>query len=1024
MILGEIFDILGIELTKEEAAIKAAYREQLKKNNPEDHPEEFKRLRQAYEEALAYAKEKNKPAEEGDMTPSGRWLQKAASIYRSLSLRCSIDAWRELFMEDAFLSLEEGENCRKKLLTFLMNHFCLPFDVWKFLDKNLRITKEKEQLKEILPAGYVRFLTDRCREGEGISYDLFEGEDEGEYDSFLALYRSAWAALKEGNVEETQKVLRQADALRIYHPYMEIVRARACSMAGFVTETEEILTSLTEKYSEDIWILFQTGEYYAGKAETEKASQYFKRIQERKADHYMANVRLAQYYEEKAEYAAAQECLNRIPQVKRDMQMQELLHRMNERKKPGLERAFEERGDVEALMELAQLLFDEKQYFRAFQQLERVKKLLTQEQTENYYRLLAGVYMGMAEFDRAVDALDHCKGEGLYKPKVKISAYHNMGRGFAKYYIRAVEEYERIKNDVDEDIKLLIEMAQIYEEMKEFEKSLELGKKLWEDYGITYGWIVMMKAYAGMYEGGNVIYCGKQCLQAYPDYAYAYEEMAKVYYQTGHMEELTALLVKAEENGVQSVYLDYLPYHGEEIPEDFDIDEELKSFHLFYFEPVRRNANMNGYKRGYPIITRFLRMYPCKALLNRRGLFSMEAKDMEKAMADFRKVLEEDPADAFTNNNMGCLYKYMERYEEAITCFQKAIYYMYREDKPKIQTSYYENLAHTYELMGDYELARKTYLRIYEEFGKFNEITRELLANYGRCGQIALGKQFIDQRKYLDVNKYRQPLYHYRLHMYAGQWEEAEKYIEKYKQVIAYYADSDRTTSYWGKYYHMQAWHLMGKKKCEEAMAALELAVEKMNTPSSSKKEKLDVLITKLFFLSLQKKEAEKKVQEQPPKLSKSALFWSKLKKKGDVSIKEPENIEDGTVMIQAKMEETYQAIDKLLDRLCRKQLNDKQPRDPVATPDFFYKERYAKFVEFLLAIRQDGETGHKALEEMEKSQRCRLCNQGCCMRLMLARAFLLEKEDKRKEAKQIYEELNEKLPYNAFAKLKLLYLK
>ena len=54
----EAFQILGIEATKDERALKNAYREKLAVTNPEDDPEGFKLLRTAYEEACRYAKEK------------------------------------------------------------------------------------------------------------------------------------------------------------------------------------------------------------------------------------------------------------------------------------------------------------------------------------------------------------------------------------------------------------------------------------------------------------------------------------------------------------------------------------------------------------------------------------------------------------------------------------------------------------------------------------------------------------------------------------------------------------------------------------------------------------------------------------------------------------------------------------------------------------------------------------------------------------------------------------------------------
>ena len=53
---NNIWDVLGIETTKDEKKIRDAYREKLSVTNPEDKPEEFKQLRSAYEQALDYAR--------------------------------------------------------------------------------------------------------------------------------------------------------------------------------------------------------------------------------------------------------------------------------------------------------------------------------------------------------------------------------------------------------------------------------------------------------------------------------------------------------------------------------------------------------------------------------------------------------------------------------------------------------------------------------------------------------------------------------------------------------------------------------------------------------------------------------------------------------------------------------------------------------------------------------------------------------------------------------------------------------
>ena len=76
-----IFHILGLEETKDEEKISDAYRTALKSVNPEDDPEGFKRLRQAYEEGIAFARKKENEGEVKEKNEVDLWIDRVEAFY-------------------------------------------------------------------------------------------------------------------------------------------------------------------------------------------------------------------------------------------------------------------------------------------------------------------------------------------------------------------------------------------------------------------------------------------------------------------------------------------------------------------------------------------------------------------------------------------------------------------------------------------------------------------------------------------------------------------------------------------------------------------------------------------------------------------------------------------------------------------------------------------------------------------------------------------------------------------------------
>ena len=69
------FTVLGIEPTTEKKTIKRAYAAKSREFHPEEHPEEFQRIHDAYEEALAWAERNAGRGEEPQMPEELRRME-------------------------------------------------------------------------------------------------------------------------------------------------------------------------------------------------------------------------------------------------------------------------------------------------------------------------------------------------------------------------------------------------------------------------------------------------------------------------------------------------------------------------------------------------------------------------------------------------------------------------------------------------------------------------------------------------------------------------------------------------------------------------------------------------------------------------------------------------------------------------------------------------------------------------------------------------------------------------------------
>ena len=163
MLKEDIWKILGIEPTVDEEKIRSAYRAAVVKVNPEDDPEGFKRLREAYDLAMAGPdKEENPGGEEAgseeEKTEVDLHIDKAAEIYADYFSRIDEEKWKEWLKAPIVNELDTADQVREMFLVYTMGHFDYPHKIWKLFDSVFNYRAEKSSLVEMFPEDYLNYI--------------------------------------------------------------------------------------------------------------------------------------------------------------------------------------------------------------------------------------------------------------------------------------------------------------------------------------------------------------------------------------------------------------------------------------------------------------------------------------------------------------------------------------------------------------------------------------------------------------------------------------------------------------------------------------------------------------------------------------------------------------------------------------------------------------------------------------------------------------------------------------------------
>ena len=304
--------ILGIEPTKDKKAITDAYRQKLRRTNPEDKPEQFKALRTAYEEALAFAaQEDTEPVR--DESPVGLWMEEVTKLYEDYASRIDPAKWKDLMSSDVCIGLDTRPVAEEALMKFLFENYHLPKAVWQVLDETFRFSARTEELYEAWPREFIdHAVLSGIRFDPALDYELFTpGINGKDCDAYRRLYFQA----NQTPWEEMEPLLAQMDALSESHPYGKALRCRFYMETGRTQDGKNGFRQLAAAYPDNAFLSIAWAEICLEDGNAKEAEQIAAHILELAPNHIGAKTVYAKCLAENKQYHEAKECAYEIFRV-------------------------------------------------------------------------------------------------------------------------------------------------------------------------------------------------------------------------------------------------------------------------------------------------------------------------------------------------------------------------------------------------------------------------------------------------------------------------------------------------------------------------------------------------------------------------------------------------------------------------------------------------------------------------------------------------------------------------------------
>ncbi len=234
-----VFHILEVKEVKDERAVKAAYMKKLRATNPEDDPEGFRKLREAYEQALLMLQEAEEEEDSSkEKTEIDLWIDRIDQVYQDFIKRADVDAWEELLEDEVCQSLDTSLDARDALFQYLLGHFYLPRNVWQRLNRELQFVEEQEELKERYPADFLSYVQHYTENDYFIRFHRMTLRDASvqmadvNVDGYIRAYMELRDLCDQKEYDKAKEKLSEMPAYGVWYPWEDVEQMKLLKEAG------------------------------------------------------------------------------------------------------------------------------------------------------------------------------------------------------------------------------------------------------------------------------------------------------------------------------------------------------------------------------------------------------------------------------------------------------------------------------------------------------------------------------------------------------------------------------------------------------------------------------------------------------------------------------------------------------------------------------------------------------------------------------------------------------------------------